>query len=109
MALQVLRDYYAKGGDEAEAFLQATQPDVGTHSAAEDAASGILGILEVAQSDFSKMLADAEAEENAAQAEYDKVTHENNVNKAMKAGDNKYNAKEKASLQKRVAEAKEDR
>merc|ERR1719181_746135 len=109
MALQVLRDYYAKNADSTEtAFIQATQPNVGTHSAAEDAASGIIGILEVAQSDFSKMLADAEAEENAAQAEYDKVTHENEVDRATKDADAKYERKEIASLTKELADLKQD-
>merc|ERR1719231_1050194 len=49
------------------------------------------------------------AKEKASLNEYEKVTHENNVNKAMKEADAKYNAKEKASLEKHIAEAKEDR
>merc|ERR1719498_806949 len=100
MALQILRDYYASSGDES--LLQ--QPTTSVHSASTGAATGIIGLLEVAQSDFTKMLADAEAEETAAQNEYEKVTHENNVNKAMKEADAKYNAKEKASLEKHIAE-----
>ena len=56
MALQLLRDYYA--APEGDAFVQ--QPEVSVHAASSDAATGIIGILEVAQSDFSKLLADAE-------------------------------------------------
>merc|ERR1719181_140026 len=49
MALQVLRDYYA---EKEEAFVQTT------HDKATGAASGIIGMLEVVESDFSKNLAE---------------------------------------------------
>merc|ERR1719324_659598 len=60
MALQILRDYYA----EKESLLQ--QPEVSTHSKASGAATGIIGLLEVSQSDFSKLLADATVEEESS-------------------------------------------
>merc|ERR1719169_40840 len=106
MALQLLRDYYAAPTDE-EALLQ--QPEVSVHAASSDAATGIIGLLEVAQSDFSKLLADAEVEEESAAKAYEKMTHENEVAKTMKAADVKYQTKEKAGLEKQVAEHKEDR
>merc|ERR1719287_46621 len=102
MALQVLRDFYATD----TAFLQ--QPVVGTHAAATGEATGIIGLLEVAQADFSKLLAEAEAEEDAAQRDYDKVSQENAVQKTMKSADAKYMAKEKAQHENSVAEYKED-
>jgi len=102
MALQVLREYYAQG----ESFVQ--QPEVGVHAASTGAATGIIGMLEVAQSDFTKLLADATVEEETAQRDYDKQTQENAVQKTMKAADVKYQVKEKASLEKNVAEYKED-
>merc|ERR1719324_285976 len=104
MALQLLRDYYAAPAEE---FMQ--QPEVSVHAASSDAATGIIGILEVAQSDFSKLLADAEVEEEAAVKAYEKMTHENEVAKTMKTADSKYQTKEKAGLEKSVAEHKEDR
>merc|ERR1719287_321033 len=58
LALKVLRDYYAK-------------EDKG-HQAAEGAAGGIIGMLEVVESDFSKGLAEMISEEETAAAEYDK-------------------------------------
>merc|ERR1719271_1936838 len=70
MALEILREYYS-----AEPAL--LQPSVSTHSASGDAATGIIGILEVSQSDFSKLLADANVEEETAVKEYEKVSHEN--------------------------------
>jgi hypothetical protein len=103
MALEILREYYSAD----PAFLQ--QPTVSTFSKSSDAATGIIGILEVSQSDFSKLLADANVEEETAVKEYEKVSHENAVQKTMKEQDVKYQLKEKASLEKNVADFKEDR
>jgi hypothetical protein len=103
MALEILREYYSAE----PALLQ--QPSVSTHSASGDAATGIIGILEVSQSDFSKLLADANVEEETAVKEYEKVSHENAVQRTMKEQDVKYQLKEKASLEKNVADFKEDR
>merc|ERR1719230_1709660 len=79
MALQILRDYYAADG---ESLLQ--QPTVTNHAKASGAATGIIGLLEVAQSDFSKLLADAKVSEDSAIREYEKVSQENRVATAMK-------------------------
>merc|ERR1719183_947481 len=70
LALKVLNEYYAKE-DKA-------------HSSAEGAGSGIIGLLEVCESDFTKGLAEMIATEEAAAAEYDKVTKENEIMKATK-------------------------
>jgi hypothetical protein len=105
MALQILREYYAKEGD---AFVQQPSDPV-VHAKSGDAATGIIGLLEVAESDFTKLLADAEVEEESAQKAYEKVTHETKVDTAMKQADVKYQTKEKAGLEKTVADLKEDR
>merc|ERR1719152_965699 len=105
MALQILRDYYA---DKEESLMQADQPATSVHSKATGEATGIIGMLEVAQSDFSKMLADATVEEEAAIKEYEKITQENQVTKAIKEADVKYKTSEKASLAKQVSELTSD-
>merc|ERR1719440_451999 len=76
LALKVLNEYYAKG-DKA-------------HSSADGAGSGIIGLLEVCESDFSKGLAEMTATEEAAASEYDKETKENEITKATKEQDAKY-------------------
>merc|ERR1719364_421802 len=65
LALKVLREYYAKE-DKA-------------HEAAEGAGGGIISMLEVVESDFTKGLAELITTEEAAQAEYEKITHENEI------------------------------
>merc|ERR550537_549922 len=59
MALQVLRDYYA---EKEEALIQQPAPGA-THTKATGAATGIIGMLEVIESDFTKSLADGSAAE----------------------------------------------
>merc|ERR1719160_1222819 len=95
LALKVLREYYAKA-------------DKG-HDAAEGSASGIIGLLEVAESDFSKGLSDMESEEEQAAVEYEQTTKENEILKATKEQDVKYKTKEAKGLDTSVAEASEDK
>merc|ERR1719421_177228 len=98
MALQVLRDYYAQKEDATE-LLQGGGDDNGDLGAAmslaqntksSGAAGGIIGMLEVAESDFSKMLAEGSAAEDQAQKEYDTVTEDNRVTTAAKETEAKY-------------------
>merc|ERR1712008_156961 len=94
-ALTVLRDYYANS----DALLQ--QPAMPEkHTKATGAGTGIIGILEVVESDFAKSLAEEEAQEDDAQTEYDEITQENKVTKTMKGQDLKYKTKEVKGLKK---------
>jgi len=106
-ALSVLRDYYATE-EEAAALVQQPSPPV-THSKASGAGGGIISMLEVILSDFTKGLAEQEAEESAAQADYEKQTQENKVTKTLKEQDVKYKTKEFQGLDKDVAELSSDR
>jgi len=80
-AIKVLRNYYQGS------FIQA--PTGG------DAATGIIGMLEVAESDFSRSLAEATAQEDEAQEEFDKQTQDYKVAKAAKGQDVKNKTAEK--------------
>jgi len=95
LALKVLREYYAKG-------------DKG-HDAGEGAGAGIIGMLEVVESDFSKGLEELISAEESAIAEYEKTTQENKVAKATKEQDVKYKTQEAKALDKAVSEATSDR
>lgn len=95
MALKVLNDYYSKS-DKA-------------HSSSDGASTGIIGLLEVCESDFSKALAEMTAEEQTAAAAYDAETKENAIMKVMKEQDVKYKTKESNGLDKSVAEASSDK
>merc|ERR1712226_892957 len=86
MALKVLNDYYAKSGK--------------AHSSADGASTGIIGLLEVCESDFSKGLAEMKAAEESAISTYDQETKQNEIEKVTKEQDVKYKTKEAAGLDK---------
>jgi len=94
LALKVLRDYYAK--DKA-------------HAADEGGGAGIIGLLEVVESDFSKGLIEMTSTEENAQATYDQETKDNEIEKTTKEQDIKYKSEEAAGLEKATAEATSDK
>jgi hypothetical protein len=95
LALKVLTEYYAK--------------DDKAHESAEGAGHGIIGLLEVIESDFTKGLAEMVAAEESAVAEYDKTTKANEISKATKDQDVKYKTQESKALDKDVAETSADK
>merc|ERR1719277_1978030 len=95
MALKVLRAYYASS-DKA-------------HGAAEGASTGIVSLLEVCESDFSKGIAEMVAAEESAATSYDETTKDNAVTKAATEKDVEYKTKEYVGLDKHISEATSDR
>merc|ERR1719274_528901 len=91
LALKVLREYYASGGG------------------AQGAGGGIISMLEVIESDFSKGLAELIAVEEAAAEEYEKITKENEISKVTKEQDVKYKTKTAKGLDESVAELTSDK
>lgn len=94
MALKVLRDYYA--GDAA-------------HEAASGAGGGIIGLLEVCESDFAKGLAEMIATEEAAVAEYTQESKDIQMAQTLKGKDEEYKTKEHVSLDKAISQSSGDR
>merc|ERR1719453_2438540 len=94
MALKVLKDFYSKQS---------------AHGSSEGAGGGIISLLEVAESDFSKDLSELTAIEGQAAAAHDKMTKENDLTKTMKSQDEKYKTKEFTSLDKTIAELTSDK
>jgi len=109
MALQVLRDYYAEKTDDA-ALIQTSDLDSAMASATKEtgAASGIIGMLEVAESDFSKMLAEGSATESEAQKLYDETSQDNKVTIAAKEMEVKYQTKDSKETKAFLEETKGD-
>jgi len=96
MALKVLREYYAKADDA-------------SHNTADGAASGIISLLEVVESDFTKTLANLVSEEDSRVADYESESKKNELDRTTKEQDVKYKVKESKQLDKASAEDTADR
>jgi len=118
-ALNVLRDYY---GSSAAAMVQTdsdSDSDLGaemrqpappaSHSKSGDAGGNIINMLEVAESDFAKNLAEEEKTESDAVEEYETTTEDNKMAKMTKEQDVKYKTAEFKGLDKTISEISGDR
>merc|ERR1719422_2981841 len=94
-ALRILNEYYSQDGQ--------------AHGASEGPASGIIGLLEIVEADFSKNLAQITTDEEAAVAEYEEASNANEIEKAAKDQDAKYKSKESKGLDATSAELASDR
>jgi len=100
-ALQVLRDYYEKKGSS---LMQVTA----THSA-NDMGGSIISILEVAESDFARSLAEAQAAEDDEVDSYEKTTNENKLSTATKKTSVEAKTQESARLEQAITDSTSDR
>jgi len=92
-ALSVLKEYYAKDD---------------SHGAAEGAGSGIIGLLEVCESDFTKGLTEMTAQEETAAADHEAYGKEDQIAVVQKQQAVKYKSQESAGLDKNVSDLSTD-
>jgi len=88
-ALTVLKEFYAKAG-EATALLQKKQmPEIfdSPYKGMQAENGGVIGMLEVIESDFARLEADTSAAEASAQKTYDTFMTDSKVDKAQKTTD----------------------
>jgi len=111
-ATAVLKDFYAKAGD-ATALVQQqpTSPEVfgdEPYKGNAGGAGGVLGMLEVILSDFTRLESDTKAAEIASQAEYDGFMTDSEVDKAAKTADIDHKTKKKQDQNQSLTEKNSD-
>merc|ERR1719171_3077530 len=94
-ATEVLREYY-EGASLVQVGAKAHSKEVA--DAEDTKGEGILGLLEVAESDFAKGLAEARTIESTAQTEYDKMMQDGKMLKMTKEMEIKGKKSEVSSL-----------
>jgi len=87
-ALTVLKEFYAKAG-EATAFVQKAEPAIfdSPYKGMGAEGGGVVGMLEVIESDFARLESETKAAEATAQKEYDEFMTDSKVDKAEKETD----------------------
>jgi hypothetical protein len=89
-ALVVLKEFYAKAS-EATALVQ-KQPDVfdSPYKGMGSESGGVIGMLEVIESDFARLEAETDSAEATAQRTYDEQMTDSKVDKASKSTDSEH-------------------
>jgi len=110
-ALTVLKEFYAKAG-EATALLQ-QQPESPEifdkpYKGMSGESGGVIGMLEVIQSDFARLEAETKAAEAQAQKEYDDFMTDSSVDKAQKTKDIEHKTKKKQDQSQALEEKSKD-
>merc|ERR1711972_282504 len=106
-ALTVLKEFYAKAA-EATALLQ--QPEIfdSPYKGMQSENGGVVGMLEVIESDFARLESDTKAAEAAAQKEYDIFMTDSKVDKAEKTTDIEHKTAKKQDETQALTVKKED-
>jgi hypothetical protein len=106
-ALTVLKEFYAKAA-EATALLQ--QPEIfdSPYKGMQSENGGVVGMLEVIESDFARLESDTKAAEATAQKEYDTFMTDSKVDKSEKSTDIEHKTAKKQDESQALTVKKED-
>merc|ERR1719350_1335746 len=88
-ALTVLKEFYVKAGEATALVQQSDEPDIfdSPYKGMGGESGGVVGMLEVIESDFARLEADTKAAEASAQKEYDTFMTDSKVDKESKETD----------------------
>jgi prefoldin subunit 5 len=106
-ALTVLKEFYAKA---AEATLLLQEPEIfdSPYKGMQSENGGVVGMLEVIESDFARLESDTKAAEATAQKEYDEFMTDSKVDKSEKSTDIEHKTAKKQDESQALTVKKED-
>merc|ERR1719261_1458744 len=109
-ALTVLKEFYAKAA-EATAFVQQkAEPEIfdKAYTGMGGESGGVVGMLEVIESDFARLESDTKAAEATAQKEYDEFMTDSKVDKSEKSTDIEHKTAKKQDQEQTLTIKNED-
>jgi len=106
-ALTVLKEFYAKAA-EATSFVQAPEIFDEEYKGMQSENGGVVGMLEVIESDFARLEADTKASEASAQKEYDEFMTDSKVDKTKKSTDIEHKTAKKQDEEQALTTTKAD-
>jgi len=106
-ALSVLKDFYAKAA-EATSFVQEPEVFDEPYKGMGSENGGVVGMIEVIQSDFARLESETSAAEAEAQKQYDEFMTASSVDKAQKTKDIEHKSSKKQNQEQSLQEKKTD-
>jgi len=106
-AVTVLKEFYAKAA-ESTSFMQEPEVFDTAYQGNQAQSSGVIGMLEVIQSDFARLEAETTASEDQGQKEFDSFMSDSAVDKAQKSKDIEHKTDKKQNEEQSVQEKKTD-
>jgi len=109
-ALTVLKDFYEKAGKATSLVQTAKQPEIfdAPYTGMQSNAGGVVGMIEVIQSDFARLETETASSEAASQKEYEEFSHDSAVDKQAKTKDIDYKSTKKTNAESALTEKKMD-
>ena len=106
-ALTVLKDFYAKAA-ESTSFMQQPKVFDEPYKGMSGESGGVVGMIEVIQSDFARLESETTAAEDSAAKEYEEFMNDSQVDKAQKTKDIEHKKGKKQNKEQMLQEAKTD-
>jgi len=106
-ALSVLKDFYAKAA-EATSLVQEPEVFDEPYKGMGSENGGVVGMIEVIQSDFARLESETSAAEAEAQKQYDEFMTDSSVDKAQKTKDIEHKSSKKQNQEQSLQEKKTD-
>jgi len=96
-ALTVLKEFYARAAESTAFVQQKAEPEIfdSAYKGMGGESGGVVGMLEVIESDFARLESDTKASEATAQKEFDEFMTDSKVDKAEKTTDSEHKAAKK--------------
>jgi len=109
-ALTVLKEFYAKAGEATALVQQSDEPEIfdKPYKGMGGESGGVVGMLEVIESDFARLEADTKAAEASAQKEYDTFMTDSKVDKEAKSTDIEHKTSKKQDQSQALTVKKDD-
>jgi len=107
-AVSVLKEFYEKAGEATALLQQAPEVFDGPYQGMQSESGGVVGMLEVIQSDFARLETETKASEAEGQRMFDKFTSESAVNRAQNAKDVEHKTTKKTNSESALTSKKAD-
>merc|ERR1719284_2223923 len=101
--------YNSAAGATSLVQIQKKQPEIfdAPYTGMQSNAGGVVGMIEVIQSDFARLEAETMSAEAASQKEYDQFMHDSEVDKTAKSKDIEHKSAKKQNEEQALTEKKE--